>query len=312
MNDIFYPKDYVKKVLPGQLLAKDILNNELEIKKTILRFLVRAKAINGREIKSSIHKAAEQYKREYLQSLTLETAANGEALLKQRIENAIVYNEMQELKEEHDGELYEWLPSGGEKPDLQHQLLYGRVFKVGTGDKDGRMPDERYGCKCGCRFLGNPDKNKILKIINPEFINETVRMFNNASSKKDLQEVLPFGKVDDMHAIDLKNKTSLDLKGYVYRHKTEGIRHGIKSHGNYFKENPRGQIAVKASDFALTPEIVDKYDNVYLSPQKAYNGSDIIIYEKVIGNKYIYLALVGEKKTKTLTTYGMRIINIKK
>jgi uncharacterized protein YunC (DUF1805 family) len=38
-------------------------------------------------------------------------------------------------------------------PDSQHQLLYGKKFKVGTGDKEGNMPGERWGCMCGMKIL---------------------------------------------------------------------------------------------------------------------------------------------------------------
>ena len=76
-----------------------------------------------------------------------------EVLLKDRIENLVLWNEVQNLKKEHEGQFYRWLPSSSKIPDPEHQLLYGKIFKVGEGDKEGNMPSERYGCKCGIQFL---------------------------------------------------------------------------------------------------------------------------------------------------------------
>ena len=65
----------------------------------------------------------------------------------------ITYNEVQALKKEHKGKRYRWLPSGALNPDPEHQLLYGQIFNVGEGDKDGNMPGERYGCQCGIEWI---------------------------------------------------------------------------------------------------------------------------------------------------------------
>ena len=45
----------------------------------------------------------------------------------------------------------------------EHQLLYGKIFKVGEGDKNGNMPCERYGCKCGIEWLTSDEVEKLKK-----------------------------------------------------------------------------------------------------------------------------------------------------
>lgn len=85
-----------------------------------------------------------------------------EKLLKQRLQGLVLYNEVERQKEEHAGEYYRWLPSESKVPDPEHQLLYGKIFKVGEGDKNGNMPCERYGCKCGIEWL-TPDEVAKLK-----------------------------------------------------------------------------------------------------------------------------------------------------
>ena len=67
---------------------------------------------------------------------------------------------IQDLKAQHKGEFYRWMPSSAENPDPQHGLLYGKIFRVGEGDKEGNMPGERYGCQCGIEWLGEEEAFK--------------------------------------------------------------------------------------------------------------------------------------------------------
>ena len=76
-----------------------------------------------------------------------------EKLLKNRIANLVIYEEMQHQKQEHKGQRYRWLPSSAKEPEPEHQLLYGKIFNYGEGDADGNMPAERYGCQCGIEWL---------------------------------------------------------------------------------------------------------------------------------------------------------------
>ena len=167
LSKAFYPKEFLKKVLPKGFWRKELLN-KFEIKKEYLRALTTSKAINGRKIKASIYRTIAEYENKYKSlivaaggNLTKSKAYNEayneavkeEALVKQRIENAVVYDEVQELKKEHAGANYRWLPSDAQKARPQHQLLYGKIFKVGEGDSNGNMPGEDYGCRCGLEFL---------------------------------------------------------------------------------------------------------------------------------------------------------------
>lgn len=56
---------------------------------------------------------------------------------------------------------YKWLPSTSKEQNPEHALLYGKVFKIGTGDKDGYMPGERNGCHCGMKILTDEEIAKI-------------------------------------------------------------------------------------------------------------------------------------------------------
>ena len=317
MSVIFDQKAYLKKVLPSGFKSQRILTNDLGVRKAVLSSLTTAKAINGREIKNSIYKTVDHYKDKYetlrdggLNRKDAKTeAVNDESLLKQRIYNTLVYDEVQALKEEHAGELYKWLPSDAETPDPQHQLLYGKIFRVGEGDKDGLMPGERYGCRCGIEFLGNTDKEKALENVDEKFKKEAERMFESARGKisPDTNDSVSFGLVNAQEAQRIKKSTGKNLKGYERDLRLKDVKHMRTQHGNFEKEARRGQIPVKSSDIALIPEITKNYDSITLSSEKSRSGETILIYKKKIGNEYYYLESIGTEATKKLTSKTMWI-----
>lgn len=155
MTNLWLPREYVKKALPKGFFSRKLLTNKLNVKRVYLRALLTATTLSKREIKNTIYKVIDFY-REKIETLKDEgvkayksEALNDEKLLKQRVENLVIWNEAQEQKRDHAGEFYVWLPSSSKEPDPQHQLKYGKVYQVGVGE----FPNERYGCKCGARFL---------------------------------------------------------------------------------------------------------------------------------------------------------------
>jgi hypothetical protein len=131
-----------------------------------MQALILATTLSKREINKSVNKVVEIYENKIdelrddglpkVKASVLAVA--GENLLKQRIAGIVVFDEVQQIKEENEGEKYRWLPSSSENPDPQHQLLYGKIFNVGEGDEDGNMPMERWGCNCGIEILSNKKK----------------------------------------------------------------------------------------------------------------------------------------------------------
>lgn len=162
----FKPSEFLKKALPVGFWRQKLLTNNFDLKKEQIRAIVTATALTQKELKASAlkvidlyEKKAQDLKREGVKAFKKE-ATNGEKLLKNRIQELVLFNEVQHLKEEHAGQYYRWLPSSSETPDPEHQLLYGKIFKVGEGDKDGNMPAERFGCKCGAEFLTNEEMKR--------------------------------------------------------------------------------------------------------------------------------------------------------
>jgi len=153
-------------------------------------------------------------------------------------------------------------------------------------------------------------KEQILNATDKQFIASAELLFDKAKNKVDLDKKdfdVVYGKVDKGEAAKLKAKTGLNLEGYEYELTLSDIRHIYKRHGNEKLENEIGQIAVQASDIALIPEIVRNYDDVRLSSKKSGDGRNVLIYTKVIGNKYYYFESVGAKEEKVLQPKTMYI-----
>lgn len=166
MGQRFDPQTWLKRVFPKGIEKSGLLNDKLEIKKTYLKALVRATAVSQRKLTQEIYKTVDFYleKEERLKAQGVrafkQEALNGQALLTERIKNFLVYSEVQAQKKAHKGRMYRWLPSSAEEPDPEHQLLYGKVFRKGEGDKEGHMPGERWGCQCGIEWLDDEEAFK--------------------------------------------------------------------------------------------------------------------------------------------------------
>lgn len=168
MSIIFKPEVFLGLVLGKNFFKGKLLTSGLDFKKAQMQAILKATGLKKRVVTSAIYKVIDFYekkvetlKKENVKAYKKE-ALNDEKLLKNRLEGLIVYNEVENLKQEHKGKYYRWLPSAAKVPEPEHQLLYGKIFKVGEGDKDGNMPCERYGCKCGIEILTDEDVKKYL------------------------------------------------------------------------------------------------------------------------------------------------------
>ena len=165
--EIFDPTKFLSLVFGKDFFKGRLLNSELELKQLALQSILKATSLSKREVEATIYKVVDKYE-EKMKKLKKEKvkafrkmALNNEVLLKERLEGLIVWNEVQEIKKENKGGFYRWLPSSSKEPDPEHQLLYGKIFKIGEGDKHGNMPCERYGCKCGMQLLTEKEAKEL-------------------------------------------------------------------------------------------------------------------------------------------------------
>lgn len=156
----FLPSELLKKLAPEKLINKLVRSN-LTINRATLTMLSKSGVLKKKTLEDVALRVLRTYKDRYSEardegetkSDAFDLATGDNALMVQRIQNASVNEIANEIKDQYDGEYYEWLPSDAETPDPVHQLNYGKTFQVGVGDDNGEDPGDRYGCRCGMRIL---------------------------------------------------------------------------------------------------------------------------------------------------------------
>lgn len=154
------PKELLKKIAPESKIKK-LVSKRLTLKKAALSFVDSVDFIDKKSVSKIALKTIDSYQKRIANEQIeagLESGA-GKALEKailadpkqliQRVQNEVIFQVSNSIKENYDGEEYEWLPSDAEEPDPEHQLNYGKIFTIG----DGEIPGERIGCRCGMRIL---------------------------------------------------------------------------------------------------------------------------------------------------------------
>lgn len=151
MAIVYDPTKVVNQIAPESKIKK-MLKQNVTLKKTALNFASSIDFID----KKSVTKTALKVIKDYKKRIKADEDSKNEILddpklLIQRVQNSLIWQIKEGIKETYRGERYEWLPSDADEPDPEHQLKYGEVFTVG----DGEMPGDREGCKCGMRILVN-------------------------------------------------------------------------------------------------------------------------------------------------------------
>lgn len=325
MGDKFYPDRFLKQVMPKSFYTQGLVSKNFTLQKGAISAINRARLATGRAIDKTVYDVLLQYKAKYKDLIAaedfgkaqaFEAAVGGENLLRQRIEQAVIFDKIQDLKAEHKGEYYRWMPSSAENPDPQHGLLYGKIFRVGEGDKEGNMPGERYGCQCGIEWLnsGENERERVLSRMPVNFLNSINNLWTRAITKDKENIVIPFGrKISGREARLLGKKAKTNVKGLKHSLVHSSTRHTYLHHGNEQIEMNRPkqrQTAVTEKDIALIPYIVKNYDSVELSPTlSAKEKLKVLIYKKRMGNRvYFYLeAIDNQRKIKMLKNQTMYI-----
>jgi hypothetical protein len=157
------PKDMLKKIAPESKIKK-LVSKRLTLKKAALNFVDSVDFIDKKSVSKIALKTIDSYQKrianEQIQSgfeagagkdLEKEILADPRQLI-QRVQNEVVWQVAQGIKEQYSDEDAEWLPSDAEDPDPEHQLNYGKIFRISEGI-NGEIPGDRIGCRCGMRIL---------------------------------------------------------------------------------------------------------------------------------------------------------------
>lgn len=146
----YEPSKMLKKIAPEKKIKK-LVGARATLKKTALSFVSDIDFLDKKGIEKVALKTIKGYKKRIKDDPTLKSEGllDDAAQLVQRVQNEVILQITEGIRENYAGEAYVWLPSDADEPDPEHQLNYGKTFQVG----DGEMPGDRYGCRCGMQIL---------------------------------------------------------------------------------------------------------------------------------------------------------------
>jgi len=145
MSIKFEPSKLIKKFAPARKIKK-LVSSRATLKKSALSFVNDIDFISKKSIARVALKTINGYKKRIKADPDIEKELLKDAAqLVQRVQNEVIFQIGNELKDRYHGESYTWLPSDAEEPRPEHQLNYGKVFQIGEGE----MPGDAFGCRCG-------------------------------------------------------------------------------------------------------------------------------------------------------------------
>lgn len=145
----YEPSKLIRKIAPEKKIEK-LLRGNLTLKKAALSFTEDFDFLDEKAITRVALKTIKGYKKRVKldPDLKEDLLADPKQLI-QRVQNEVITQVAEEIREKYAGEFYVWLPSDADEPDPEHQLNYGEKFQVGVGE----MPGDRFGCRCGMEIL---------------------------------------------------------------------------------------------------------------------------------------------------------------
>lgn len=106
---------------------------------------------------------------------------------------------------------------------------------------------------------------------------------------------------DELKAI--AKKEGVDLDGYKHVIETSGTEHSEQRHGK--NSNDREPLSIE--DYHLIPFIIKQRDSVIISPSSTRRHmNNVFIYEKKMGNQYVYVEEIRKGRNKSLAFKSLR------
>ncbi len=161
MSIKFDPRALLRKVASKKKIER-LVTDKVSLKKTALSFVDDIEFIDKRKVADVALKTLKSYRERIATARSEDGRAAGSELkselvddpkqLIQRVENEVIFQVHEKIKENYGGEKAIWLPSDADEPRPEHQLNYGKTYTIGEGI-DGIEPGDEYGCRCGVEIL---------------------------------------------------------------------------------------------------------------------------------------------------------------
>lgn len=157
----FNASDFLETVLPAGWSEKRLLSvkndivGETNLLTQTLGNMVNLGFRKKKEVKDTIKDFAKKYGTGLSDTEKSTKLPHGQNLLRNRVENDLLYQNATKVEEKWKGRKFMWLPSDAKEARHEHMLRYGVVYKVGDPrlPEDDNFPGKAFGCKCGYRWL---------------------------------------------------------------------------------------------------------------------------------------------------------------
>lgn len=161
----------LRKIAPKAKIER-MLKSGVTLKKTALNFIDSVDFIDKKAVAEVALKTVKSYQQRVAKAVvdadfdkSAGAAIKSEILddpklLIQRVQNEVILQVHDKIKEKYAGERARWLPSDADEPRPEHQANYGKIYIIGEGI-DGVEPGDEIGCKCGVEILVNETQLKL-------------------------------------------------------------------------------------------------------------------------------------------------------
>ena len=160
MSIKFHPTEMIKKLAPESKIKK-LISKGVTLKRAALSFIdedvIDKKSVAKVALKT-IRGYQERIAKAQVDADAVAWALIWAAIVKdpkqliQRVQNEMIFQVHEQIKENYAGKTARWLPSDAEEPRPEHQLNYGKEYIIGEGI-NGVEPGDEWGCKCGVEIL---------------------------------------------------------------------------------------------------------------------------------------------------------------
>ncbi len=145
----YEPSKLLKRIAPPHKIEK-LLKTNVTLKRAALSFVSDIDFLDKDAIAKVALKTIKGYKKRIADDPDVkDDIVDDPKQLIQRVQNEIVFQIKDEIKDRYSGEFYVWTPSDADEPRPEHQLNYGSTFEIGVGE----MPGDAFGCQCGMDIL---------------------------------------------------------------------------------------------------------------------------------------------------------------
>lgn len=157
MSIIVDPTKMLNKIAPKSKV-KRLLSGRISLNRSVLSMLDDADFISKKNVTNVALKTIKGYKKRASGDNEEKNLIKKDPkLLINRVQNEVVLQIHDAVKEKYKGQSARWLPSDADEPRPEHQANYGKVYIIGEGI-DGVEPGDEYGCRCGMEILTDDTK----------------------------------------------------------------------------------------------------------------------------------------------------------